>query len=289
MIYICGMDGYARAINAVTGQTEWATPITAGEKYISATPVIAYNRMFFGDQVSSIHCLNPANGSFIWSTPGVTHHGSSGVADSVLFFGESLPFPTPDSAFVRAFDCFDGTEIWSYQTPSFPSGHKSSPSITDGVMYYACLDGNLYAFGTGLKYTYREDYFYAGVGENQLIVTSFHEGVAVAADTIGFTVTGTGISLDPSRNFDLAAAPNPFASVSTVSFELSEAGFTTIGIFDLSGRLVRSLLSAELVSGSHSLQWDGCSQSGEEVASGLYLCRIVSGGFVESTGLCLLR
>ena len=294
MIYIGEEAGYVRALNAVTGQTEWETPVTPGESYIAATPVFAYNKLFFGDQVSSIQCLNPADGSFIWSTEGVIQHGSSGVANGILFFGEKVIVPNPsaqyDSASVRAFSCLDGTEIWSYKTAcSLYSGHQSSPSITDGVMYYACTDGNLYAFGTGLKYTYREDYFYAEIGTNELVVTSFDEGEVLASDTITFTVTGTGIDLQPSRLYNLSASPNPFVSNASIFFELSDAGFTSVDIYDLTGRCISNLVDNDLSQGDHTVNWGGTDQNGIGVPAGLYMCRIQSGGVIETTGLCLLR
>ena len=141
-----------------------------------------------------------------------------------MFLGEGCP--TNDSARVAALDMETGAEVWNYRTSCSEYGFGSSPSVTDGVMYIACTDGYLYAFGTDLKYTFKEDYFYADVGMNELVVTSYDDGVAAAADTISFTVTGTGINLDPSRVFDLAVTPNPFVSNASISFELSEAGLT---------------------------------------------------------------
>ena len=165
----------------------------------------------------------------------------------------------------------------------------SSPSITDGVVYYACNDGYLYAFGTGIKYTYRDDFFYADVGSNELIVTSWDDGVAVAADTINFTVTGTGINLEPSHVFNLSAIPNPFVSNASITFQLAESGYTSMQIFDLTGRTVTSLVNQEMLQGEYSVQWDGCNDDGQLVSAGLYLCRIECGGVIETTGLCLLR
>ncbi|MCD4700438.1 MAG: T9SS type A sorting domain-containing protein, partial [Candidatus Aegiribacteria sp.] len=181
-----------------------------------------------------------------------------------------------------------GQEVWSYITDSGLYGIVSSPAITDGVVYIAATDWNLYAFGTGLKYTYLNDLF-AEVGSNELIVTSFDEGVPVAADTISFTVTGTGISLESTRRLGLCASPNPFHSSASISFELSEPGYTSIEVYDLSGRIVCSLNDSELSAGEHSVQWDGRRQNGEPVSAGLYLCRIQSGSIAETTGLCLLR
>ena len=286
IIYINDATWGTFGIDALTGQTIWQQP-TGG-----ATATIAYhgNRLFFAEENGPYQCLDATNGTTIWTSP-YSQHGSSGIADGIVFFGERVEFGTPDSSRVVALDCETGNTVWTFATSSTNErrGFQSSPSITDGVMYYTCTDGYLYAFGTGLKYTYRDDWFYADVGTNELIVTSFDGGTAVAADTISFTVTGTGIALDPSPRLRLNASPNPFHSMTTVSFELSAPGHTSVEIFDLSGRLVRTLVSSDLDEGVHSIPWAGYGESGELVPSGLYLCLIRSGDIMETTGMCLLR
>jgi len=282
MLYICGVDGVVRGINAETGVTEWERNLTMGVRYIAATPACAYERLFFADQVDSFHCLSAQDGSTVWSVPGV-QHGSTGIADNVAFFGQGADRANGQ---VRALDCSSGQVIWSYQTGG--TEIYSSPAITDGVLYIAGMDWNLYAFGTGLKFTYLDDLF-AVVGENHLIVTSYVGGEAVAADTVDFTVTGTGISLDPGRLFHLAASPNPFATCATVSFRLGEPGYSSLAVFDLSGRRVTTLFEGALPSGEHSYSWDGSGPGGEAVPTGLYICRLTSGGVLETTGMCLLR
>ena len=281
LIYINGEDGKTRAIDAITGTTVWEVDISLGY-YISATPAYHDGRLYFADQVDTYHCLDSSTGNTIWSVPGI-HHGSSGIADGIVFYGE---IDNPYGARVIALDCDTGEEIWSYTTGA--DDIYSSPAITDGVVYIAGMDWNLYAFGTGLKYTYLDDMF-AEVGSNELIVTSFDEGVPVAADTVSFTVTGTGINLEPSHRLGLCVNPNPFHSSASISFELSEPGYTSIEVYDLSGRMVSVLESAELTAGEHSIQWNGSSQNGEPVSAGLYFCRIQSGSITETTGLCLLR
>jgi len=282
MLYICGKDGIARGINAETGITEWERSLTAGVRYIAATPACAYERLFFADQVDSFHCLSALDGSPVWSAEGV-QHGSTGIADNVAFFGQGADRANGQ---VRALDCSSGQVIWSYQTGG--TEIYSSPAITDGVVYIAGMDWNLYAFGTGLKFTYLDDLF-AQVGGNPVIVTSYAGGEAVAADTVDFTVTGTGITLEPGRRFHLAASPNPFAACATVSFRLAEAGHVSLAVFDLSGRIVTGLFEGALPSGEHSLPWDGRCPDGETAPAGLYILRLESDGVLETTGMCLLR
>ena len=280
VIYISGSDGKTRAIDAITGITVWEVQLASGE--ITATPAYHDGRLYFADPVDTYHCLDALGGSTLW-TAAYTQHGSSAIADGLVFFGDYL---FNDSAKVVALDCITGETVWTYITTA--NRFQGSPAITDGVVYIAATDWNLYAFGTGLKYTYLDDLF-AEVGSNELIVTSFDEGVPVAADTVSFTVTGTGINLEPSHRLGLCVNPNPFHSSASISFELSEPGYTSIEVYDLSGRMVSVLESAELTAGEHSIQWNGSSQNGEPVSAGLYFCRIQSGSITETTGLCLLR
>ena len=289
-IYIgdCGSEANLYAFDPFDGSsvTLWGPYDGA----IESTPAVFEDRIFFG-AYPLIYCVNRFTGDVIWGfePPNDDYlHASCGVADDLVFWGDANW--GPDSvAFIHAVDIDTGNEIWSYETNGGPLGIVSSPSIVDGVMYIAATDGNLYAFGTGLKYTYKEDYFYADVGPNELIVTSFYAGTAVAADTINFTVTQTGITLEPSTRLALCASPNPFYSEASISFELSEPGWTSVTVYDLSGRIVRTLENSELGTGQHSVVWDGRRENGEAVSAGLYLCRIQSGGISETTGMCLLR
>ncbi len=285
LIYISGNDSWTRAIDAMTGLTVWEVAITPGT-YLSATIAYFDGRLFFGDQVDSFHCLDASNGSNVWSVPG-TDHGSAGIADGMVFYGEGSNY-YDETARVFALDCETGQEVWNYLTTSGPYGIVSCPAITDGVVYIAGTDWNLYAFGTGLKYTYLDD-LYAQIGSNELIVTSYDGGVTIAADTINFTVSGTGLSLAPGRQFNLSVSPNPFVSTASITFELSEPGYTSIDVYDLSGRIVFAFLDSALQAGNHSVQWNGINQNGEAVSAGLYLCRIQSGGASETTGMCLLK
>ena len=232
VIYICGWNGTARAVSCGTGETIWVSQISSW--YIAATPAYAYDRLFFADQVDSFHCLDSVDGSSVWSVPGV-QHGSPAVADGTVFFGEGAD---RDLGEIRALSVETGSEIWSYSTGG--GEIYSSPAVTDGIVYIAGMDWKLYAIGTELQYSYLDD-FVAASGLNELIVTSWCSGSPAAADTVFFTVTGSGFSSNPSSLLNLSVSPNPSTSNVFVSFDLAEQGFASIEIFDLSGRLVETM------------------------------------------------
>jgi len=69
------------------------------------------------------------------------------------------------------------------------------------------------------------------------------------------------------------AGANPSARTTRLAFDLPRSGSARITVYDLSGRLVRSLASGSFEAGEHELEWDGRGESGERVATGLYFAR----------------
>ncbi|MCF8267670.1 MAG: T9SS type A sorting domain-containing protein [Ignavibacteriales bacterium] len=92
------------------------------------------------------------------------------------------------------------------------------------------------------------------------------------------------ISYDLSQNY-----PNPFNPETRISFSLGSSGFVSVKVFNVLGQEIRTLLSAEKNTGVHSLLWDGKDNSGNPVASGAYIYRIESEGFISAKKMMLLR
>jgi hypothetical protein len=68
--------------------------------------------------------------------------------------------------------------------------------------------------------------------------------------------------------------PNPFNPSTNIKYEIPQAGLVDINIFDIQGRLIRSLGSTVQPAGSHSVTWDGRNSSGAMASSGTYFCRV---------------
>ena len=67
--------------------------------------------------------------------------------------------------------------------------------------------------------------------------------------------------------------PNPASSALTVSYELATDGAVELSVYDLSGRLVETLVSGEQTAGRHSVSWDSSTS-----ATGVYLLRLETDG-----------
>jgi len=68
--------------------------------------------------------------------------------------------------------------------------------------------------------------------------------------------------------------PNPFNPSTVIAYEMAKGGHVTVAVFDISGRLIRTLVNADQPAGIHQVRWDGGLDSGAHAASGAYFYRI---------------
>jgi hypothetical protein len=84
-------------------------------------------------------------------------------------------------------------------------------------------------------------------------------------------------TLKPEKERFLPNVPNPFTKQTTLSFTLPDRGtpyHIELGVYDLTGRKVASLVSGSFEAGVHETVWHAQHQSGVELASGIYLARL---------------
>ncbi|MBK9777869.1 MAG: hypothetical protein IPP62_16190 [bacterium] len=62
-----------------------------------------------------------------------------------------------------------------------------------------------------------------------------------------------------------------------------------LAVFDLAGRLVRTLVDGDRPAGADGVMWDGCDASGRGLASGTYFARLEAGGERAVTRMSLVR
>lgn len=86
-----------------------------------------------------------------------------------------------------------------------------------------------------------------------------------------------------------AAGPNPFSSSTRVSFGLPQAGQAELGVYDMSGRLVRTLLSGSQKAGFQIMAWDGRDDADQRMPAGVYFYKLNAGGHSLTERVMLLR
>jgi hypothetical protein len=87
----------------------------------------------------------------------------------------------------------------------------------------------------------------------------------------------------------LFAYPNPSRGNVTISFVLPKTSSATLRVFDVAGRVVRTLLNETLPAGPHSAHWDRRTASGAVARPGLYLYELEAGGQRAARTFVLVR
>jgi len=79
------------------------------------------------------------------------------------------------------------------------------------------------------------------------------------------------------------------ALINVIRFEVAGRHASELAVYAISGQRVATLAQGALQPGPHLARWDGRSDDGRQVASGVYLARLVSGTDVATRKLVLIR
>jgi hypothetical protein len=130
--------------------------------------------------------------------------------------------------------------------------------------------------------------------ETKVVITDAQStpasGKVLRADAIRFqwvqeTPTSVGSDREEPETFALLQNyPNPFNPATVVGYQLPEPSDVKLVVFDILGREVSLLVQERQPRGKYEVRFDGAS-----VASGVYLCRLTAGGFVQSKRMLLVR
>jgi len=96
--------------------------------------------------------------------------------------------------------------------------------------------------------------------------------------------------LPPSRDVVLHQNyPNPFNPATTISFDLPRAARVRLGVYNVRGELVTTLIDGRIEKGRSETVWNGNDGRGRPVSSGVYFCRLSADGITMTRKMVLLR
>ncbi len=131
---------------------------------------------------------------------------------------------------------------------------------------------------------------------------------AICAEDIAFSTGGTILHHDSQtplkqvadrdaenaahlpQQYELAQNyPNPFNPTTNIAFRMADGGFVELAIYDISGRLVKTLVSENRNAGNYTVSWDATNNLGETVSSGIYFYRIQTADFRQMKKMILMK
>lgn len=104
------------------------------------------------------------------------------------------------------------------------------------------------------------------------------------------TVTATVDQPVPDRFALYQNVPNPFNPVTAIQYDVpARGGWVTLRIYDVSGRLLATLVDGEETAGVKRVTWNGTDTRGRKVASGIYFYRLEAPGFMQTRKMVLVQ
>tara|TARA_Y100001936_G_scaffold131111_1_gene128206 strand:+ start:6 stop:881 length:876 start_codon:yes stop_codon:yes gene_type:complete len=105
--------------------------------------------------------------------------------------------------------------------------------------------------------------------------------------------SGTGVVLTSSAvpmAYDLMQNyPNPFNPSTTIGFSVPESSHVTLNIYDMTGRLVTTLVDGTVDMGVHMVDWNGEDSSGSMVSAGVYIYALESADMVVTNKMIFMK
>ncbi len=131
----------------------------------------------------------------------------------------------------------------------------------------------------------------AAGGLYDIVLTNPGGGSFTATDAFNINDVGTAVEDTPvPGEFALKQNyPNPFNPTTTIPFDVKERAHVSLKIYNLRGQVVRTLVDETLDARSYGIEWNGRSDAGSSVASGVYFYKLVAGDFQDVRKLVLMK
>lgn len=128
---------------------------------------------------------------------------------------------------------------------------------------------------------------YALIDDENAVTNEVHENNNLGwAPAVSYgTITGVETDQTIPESFELAQNyPNPFNPSSTIKFQLSSSGKTTLTVYNMLGQIVQTLVDGFLNRGSYAVQFNGSG-----LASGVYFYRLQTDNFIQTKKMMLIK
>ncbi len=274
----------------------WRGPYSVWEASIpatsSATDVSYYIEVTDGSDIDYLSVSGmsdglPAGGGWTLDFENLEHAplGATPVTGGVVF---RVWAPGATDCYVRG-----DFNVWALDHPMSRLGEDfiaEVPGASAGQEYKYYFDpGGIW------KPDARARAFNSGNNNNSIIVDPFsydwlmHDFQNPGLDEMIVYQLHVGTFAGRNDPYGSAAHPSGYLDVAERAGHLAEPGHAALRVYDVSGRLIRTLVDRHLSKGKHSALWDGRNSKGGVAASGVYFYRLTASGWSRTRRMVPLR
>jgi len=128
-----------------------------------------------------------------------------------------------------------------------------------------------------------------GIYEGDMILTtnmgsSFIHLLMVVIEPLGLDDELIPIKFAVSKN-----SPNPFNPITKFQIDVPEQGSMQVYVYDISGKVIATLINTEIEPGFHTIKWNGKNDLGAQAASGVYILNVHLNGQYRSQKMLLVK
>jgi hypothetical protein len=138
----------------------------------------------------------------------------------------------------------------------------------------------------GLQYVFDEEYDQTAAAINGGVAIKFTTEAPFVSIIV--SVEEGEVQLNNTDGL-LQNNPNPFSSQTTIAYFVSKSCDVTLNIFDISGKLVKTIDEGNVNSGNHQVTWNGTDNHGKMLESGIYMVRLQTSEFTDSMKMFMLK
>jgi hypothetical protein len=212
-----------------------------------------------------VYTKDMGDGRFVveWSRVGTAYEngGNTQTFELILYDQDVYPTSTGDGEILFQYHTIADTDTHNFATVGI-----ENPTQSDGILvsFFSVRATEVPALASGraIKFTTDPPDPYPGTDVEESVLD--------------------GVVLDGNR-------PNPFNPVTAIRFAVPSRGRVELSVYDVAGRRVATLVDGEVDGGYHDAVWDGRTDSGEGVATGIYFARLSAFGEERTHKMILLK
>jgi uncharacterized delta-60 repeat protein len=181
--------------------------------------------------------------------------------ENVYVTGSSHGISSSDDYLTIKYDA-NGNEQWVHRYNGLRNRYDQALSIAVNNSGLIFITGTSEGSGTG----------------NDIVTIKYFQTSALGEDNIGI-----------SEPHLFSISPNPFNSQTTIKYQLSCYEHVSLQVFDVTGRIVKTLVNDLQVQGKYNVIWDGKDENGNVVKQGVYFSILKIGDRQKQKKTILLK